>query len=163
MAKRKVLNRNDIALTELTREVAKIINGIKFTYKQFYYLDYAVDEETGRIDKTETVEHYTKDQAEKNIKSMKSAYMIAKGSVDPERIIEFRTHYNIPASSMSLILGFSKNTISNIENGGIASLPSGRFIQLCLNNKTIFIQYLESCSRLDIPKKDEIIKRLQTC
>lgn len=88
-------------------------------------------------------------------------YLIAKGSVAPIEIIEFKEKYEIASSSLSIILGFSKNTISNIESGGINSLPRGRLIKLCLDNISILTKYVESCSLLDIPKKEEILEKLR--
>jgi len=43
---------------------------------------------------------------------------------------------------------------------GFTSLPSGRFIKICLNNTTLLAQYVKSCPALDIPKKNEILERL---
>lgn len=162
MANQTILTRDNKATNELHRCVAKTIKDVTFQYTEVYYLDSAVDEDTGMIDNGIAVEHYTKNQVELNLKAMKAAYMIAKGAVTPTDIIEFRAKYKIAASALSIILGFSKNTISNIENGGITSLPSGRFIKLCLSNTQLLSEYVKSCSSLDIPKKNEILKRLGT-
>ena len=124
------------------------------------YLDYEVDEDTGMINKNKKVKHYTKDQVTRNLKAFKSAYMIAKGAAAPSEIINFRTKYHIAASTLSLILGFSKNTISNIENEGITSLPSGRLIKMCLNNKDIMYQYIKVCEAIDNQKKEELSNKL---
>jgi superfamily II RNA helicase len=59
-----------------------------------------------------------------------------------------------------LILGFSKNTISNIENEGVSSLSSGRLIKMCLNNKDILYQYIKVCDVIDNQKKEELSNRL---
>lgn len=160
MSNKKVLTRNNKTTDELQRNVAKEYKGVTFNYTEVYYLDYEVDEETGMINKNKTVEHYTKDQVDRNMKALKTAYMVAKGSIAPTEIIEFRAKHKIPASALSIILGFSKNTISNIENDGITSLPSGRFIKVCLSNTEILSQYVKSCSSLDIPKKKEIMESL---
>jgi len=160
MANKKVLTRNNKPTDELQRSVVKQMQGVKFNYTEVYYLDFEVDEDTGMINTNKQVAHYTKDQVERNMKALKTAYMVAKGAISSAEIVDFRTKYKIAASSLSLILGFSKNTISNIENGGITSLPSGRFIKVCLNNTTLLTQYVKSCSVLDIPKKNEILERL---
>jgi hypothetical protein len=60
----------------------------------------------------------------------------------------------------SVILGFSKNTISNIENEGITSLSSGRLIKMCLENKKVIYKYVQLCDAIDNVKKEEISKRL---
>jgi len=159
MVGKKVLTRENTPTDELQRSVTKVIKGVELTYKEFYYLDYEVDEETGMIDKKKLVEHYTKDQTTHNIKALKSAYLIAKGSVAPIEIITFREKYKIAASVLSLILGFSKNTISNIEKEGVTSLPSGRFIKVCLNNTALLSEYIKSSS-LENQKKNELLKKL---
>jgi hypothetical protein len=57
-------------------------------------------------------------------------------------------------------LGFSKNTISNIENEGITSLSTGRLIKMCIENKKIIYDYVQLCDLIDNEKKEEISKRL---
>ena len=155
-----VLTRGNNPTEELTQVVEKIHNGIKLSYEEVYYLDYAVDEDTGEIDKDNLVPHYTKEQTTRNMKALKNAYFIAKGAVAPNEIIKFRKKYNIAASTLSLILGFSKNTISNIENEGVSSLPSGRFIKLCLYDTKLLSQYVKSCAYLDPHKKNELYRSL---
>jgi DNA-binding transcriptional regulator YiaG len=162
MVGNEVLTRENTPATELQRVVEKVIKGVKLTYNEVYYLDYDVNEDTGMINKNKSVEHYTKDQTTRNIKAQKSAYHIAKGSVTPIEIINFREKYQIAASVLSLILGFSKNTISNIENDGVTSLSSGRFIKVCLTNRTLLSQYIETCSALEVQKKNELLERLMT-
>ncbi len=97
---------------------------------------------------------------ERNLKALKSAYLIAKGAAAPSEIISFRNKYHISASTFSIILGFSKNTISNIENDGITSLSSGRLIKMCLENKSILYKYVQLCDAIDNVKKEEISKQL---
>lgn len=145
---------------ELVESVKEIYKGISLVYDEFYYLEYEVDEDTGRINKDKKVRHYTKNQVERNLKSLKSAYLIAQGAADPIEIINFRKKYDIPASILSLILGFSKNTISNIENDGITSLPSGRLIKICLSNKDIINNRIKMCSSIDEHKKEELMQKL---
>jgi DNA-binding transcriptional regulator YiaG len=123
-------------------------------------LDYEVDDESGMIDKSKTIKHYTKNQVERNLKALRNAYLIAKGAAAPSEIINFRTKYQISASLFSVILGFSKNTISNIENEGITSLSSGRLIKMCLENRTLINEYVQLCDAIDSAKKEEISKRL---
>lgn len=157
---KKVLTRENKPTEELNEQVEKMFKGVKLKYIEAYYLDEYVDEETGMIQKNKKVKHYTKNQIERNLKSLKNAYHVAKGAADPVEIIKFREKYNIPASTFSVILGFSKNTISNIENDGITSLPSGRLIKMCLNNKRIMYQYIQLCDAIDSHKKLELSKRL---
>jgi len=160
MVENKVLTRENKPTNELLRPVEKVINGVKLTYNEVYYLDYEVDEDTGMINKNKQVEHYAKDQTTRNLKAQKSAYNIAKGAVAPIEIINFREKYKIAASVLSLILGFSKNTISNIENEGVMSLSSGRFIKVCLTDRTLLSEYIKTSSSLEIQKKNELLERL---
>ena len=160
METKKVLTRENKPTDELHDTVEKNYRGIKLEYTEVYYMDYEVNEETGIINKEITVKHYTKNQIDRNMKALKNAYLIAKGAASPSEIISFRNKYKISASTFSIVLGFSKNTISNIENEGITSLSSGRLIKMCLNNKDIIYQYLQLCDSIDNHKKEEISKRL---
>ncbi|MFK7799130.1 MAG: transcriptional regulator, partial [Aureispira sp.] len=152
--------RENLPIQELEQPVQKTFKGLTLTYNEVYYLDAEVDEDTGAINKERQVPHYTKEQTTRNLKALKDAYMIAKGAATPSEIISFRKKYSLAASTLSLILGFSKNTISNIENQGIHSLPSGRLIKICLNNPTIFSQYIQTSSFLDVNTRKELVKQI---
>lgn len=160
MEAKKVLTRENELTVELHETIKKLYKNFELSYEEVYYLDYEVDENTGMINKNKQVKHYTKDQVSRNMKALISAYMIAKGAATPTEIINFRTKYHIAASTLSLILGFSKNTISNIENEGVSSLPSGRLIKMCLNNKDIMFQYIKVCDAIDNNKKEELSNSL---
>ncbi|NOR87598.1 MAG: transcriptional regulator [Bacteroidales bacterium] len=161
MESKKVLTRENKLTVELRETVKKNYKDLELSYDEVYYLDFEVDEDTGMINKNKKkVKHYTKDQAARNMKALKSVYLIAKGAAAPTEIINFRTKYHIAASTLSLILGFSKNTISNIENEGVTSLSSGRLIKMCLNNKDIMYQYIKVCDVIDKRKKDEFSDNL---
>lgn len=160
MVEKKVLTRENTPTNERQRSVEKVVKGVKIIYTEVYYLDDDVNENTGMIDKKKSVEYYTKDQTIRNLKAIKSAYFVAKGAVAPNEIISFRENYQIAASILSIILGFSKNTISNIEKEGITSLSSGRFIKICLTNTKLLSQYIETCPSLDVQKKNELLKKL---
>jgi len=160
MEAKKILTRENELTVELRETVKKMYKNLELSYEEVYYLDCEVDEDTGMINKNKNVKHYTKDQVTRNMKALKSAYMIAKGAASPTEIINFRTKYHIAASTLSLILGFSKNTISNIENEGVSSLPSGRLIKMCLNNKDIIYQYIKVCEAIDTQKKEELSNKL---
>lgn len=160
MGTKKVLTRENIPTDELQRSVEKVYKGLKLTYVESYYLDDQVNEDTGQVIKEKKVRNYTKEQVNRNLKALKSAYLIAKGAASPDEIIEFRNKYHIAASTLSIILGFSKNTISNIENEGITSLPSGRLIKMCLNNKEMMESYIKVCDAIDNQKKEEIFRNL---
>lgn len=160
MKTKKGLTRENFSTNELSGSVEEIFKGVTLKYNEVYYLDYEVDENTGIVNKNKKVKHYTKNQINRNLKALKSAYHIAKGAADPNDIINFRKKYKIPASTFSIILGFSKNTISNIENEGITSLSSGRLIKMCLNDKKIIHHYIQLCDAIESQKKIELSKRL---
>ena len=160
MEPKKVLTRKNSTTDELYDVVEKVYKGIQLQYNESFYLDYIVDEDTGLISNDLKDKHYTKNQMDRNIKALKNAYHIAKGSASPIEIINFRNKYNISASTFSMILGFSKNTISNIENDGITSLSSGRLIKMCLDNTKLVYKYVQLCDSIDNTKKEEISKRL---
>ena len=162
MKVKRILTRENDLTAELRETVKKEFHGFELSFDEVYYLDYKVDEDTGLIDKDEIVKHYTKDQMNRNLKALKSAYMVAKGAASPAEIVNFRTKYHIAASTLSLILGFSKNTISNIENEGVTSLPSGRLIKMCLTNKEIMNKYIRFCDSIDNQKKQELSNRLMS-
>lgn len=156
MKSKVILTRDNKPTKELRETVQQIYKNIELSYEEVYYLDDEVDEETGTINKGKKAKYYTKEQVNRNMKALKNAYLIAKGSINPTDIIKFRNKYNIPASTLSVILGFSKNTISNIENSGVSSLTSGRLINMCLNNKEIMYHYIQVCDALEENKKEEL-------
>ncbi|MCH7523555.1 MAG: transcriptional regulator [Bacteroidetes bacterium] len=160
MEVKKILTRENQPTNELQRSIDKIFKNIKLTYMEVYYLDYEVNEDTGIINREKKVEYYTKSQVNRNMKALKSSYLIAKGAAAPNEIISFRKKYHIPASTLSVILGFSKNTISNIENDGVTSLPSGRLIKMSISNKDIISYYIQVCDSIDNRKKDELSKKI---
>lgn len=160
MEAKKVLTRENKPTNERYGSIEKIYKGIKLEYTEAYYLDYEVNEDTGKINKGKKVKYYTKNQIDRNMKALKNAYLIEKGAAAPSEIISFRTRYRIPASTFSIVLGFSKNTISNIENEGITSLSTGRLIKMCLDNKDIIYKYIQLCDAIDKNKKKELSERL---
>lgn len=160
METKKVLTRENKPTNELQKSVKKVYKGIELSYIEVYYLDYEINGDTGVINKKKKVKYYTKNQMNRNLKALKSAYLIAKGAAAPSDIISFRMKYHIAASTLSVILGFSKNTISNIENEGVTSLPTGRLIKMCLENIDIMYHYIKICDSIDNHKKDELAKKL---
>jgi DNA-binding transcriptional regulator YiaG len=158
--KKVLLTRENKITNELQAITHKKYKDLNLEYIEVFYLDHEVDEDSGLINRDKTAKHYTKNQIDRNMKALKNAYHIAKGAASPVEIINFRNKYQISASTFSIVLGFSKNTISNIENEGITSLPSGRLIKMCLENKNILYQYIQLCDYIDERKKEEISKRL---
>ena len=160
METKKVLTRENIPTEELSATVTKLYKGLKLEYTEVFYLDNVVDEDTGMINQNLKDKHYTKNQMERNLKALKNAYHIVKGSASPTEITNFRKKYKLSASIFSIILGFSKNTISNIETEGITSLSTGRLIKICLDDKNVITRYVQLCDAIDKEKRDEISKRL---
>ncbi len=160
METKKVLTRENKSTEELQSFAEKTFKGIQLKYAEVYYMDDEVDEKTGVINKNHKVKYYTKNQLDRNMKALKSAYLIAKGAAAPSEIITFRKKYGISASTFSVVLGFSKNTISNIENEGITSLASGRLIKMCMNNKNLIQEYIQLCDSINVEKKEELSRKL---
>ena len=160
METKKVLTRDNTLAEELNATVIKTHKSVRLTYNEVYYLDFAVDEDTGTINKDVKEKHYTKNQMERNMKALKNAYHVAKGAASPNEIIFFREKYKIAASTFSIILGFSKNTITNIETEGITSLSTGRLIKICIEDKNVITHYVQLCDALDQRKRDELSKRI---
>lgn len=160
METNKITTRNCNTTDELFRTVEREFKNIKLNYKEAYYLDNAVDEDTGMVLQESNVVYYTKTQVNSNLRALKSAYLIAKGAASPKEIIDFREKYKIAASTLSIILGFSKNTISNIENEGVSSLTSGRLIKMCITNMEQLSNYISLCDSLDNDKKEALTERI---
>lgn len=160
METKKVLTRDNTPTEELSAAVIKSHKGLLLEYKEVYYLDFAVDEDTGMINKDVKEKYYTKNQMERNMRALKNAYHIAKGAASPDEIIFFREKYKIAASMFSIILGFSKNTITNIETEGITSLSTGRLIKICIEDKNVITRYVQLCDALDQRKRDELSQRI---
>ena len=71
MEAKKVLTRENKPTDELQRTVEKVFKGTKLAYKEAYYLDYEVDENTGLINKNKKVRHYTKEQVNRNMNELR--------------------------------------------------------------------------------------------
>jgi transcriptional regulator with XRE-family HTH domain len=158
--KKFILTRNNEPTEEKYEIISKEYKGLTLKFEEAYYLDFEVDEDTGMINNDKLVKHYTKNQVTRNLKALKNAYAISKDSIDPLEILEFRRSYDIAASTLSMILGFSKNTISNIENEGVTSIPSGRFIKMALRDRKTLYRYIELSDWLDEEKRNDLAKRI---
>ena len=78
MLSKEILTRENNPTNELQRIAKRNINGIKFQFKEVYYLDYDVDEKTGMINKNQMAVFYTSNQVSRNMKALKSSYLISK-------------------------------------------------------------------------------------
>ncbi len=158
---KSILKRNGDKTEELSCFVTKKFNQIEFSYKIHYYLDNIVDENNGKISKTDLEKHFTEEQMERNTAALKNAYFAAQGSISPIEIIKFRKKHKIAASTLSYILGFSKNTISNIEKDGISSLATGRLIKNSIENKNLLRKYIKLCYKIDEKKKERLLQEIE--
>ena len=73
----KVLTRDNEPTDELQRSVKKTFNDFKLEYTEAYYMDYDVDEDTGMINRQNKVEYFTKSQMDRNLKALKTSYLVA--------------------------------------------------------------------------------------
>jgi putative zinc finger/helix-turn-helix YgiT family protein len=78
----------------------------------------------------------------------------------PEKIIEIRKKYGIPASTMSDILGFGVNTYRNYENGEVPSTANARLIQLIEDPKEL-IRIVNFSQCLDQKEKEKILRKAE--
>lgn len=58
---------------EVKRSIVKDFYGVKIHYDEVYYLDYEVNEDTGKINRSKKVKYYTKDQVNRNLIFLKKA------------------------------------------------------------------------------------------
>ncbi len=77
----------------------------------------------------------------------------------PEEIERARNQYGIPASKMSLILGFGLNFYRLWEAGEIPLLSNSKLIQLAAN-PAIFKTMVERCDALNETTKAKYIARV---
>jgi len=78
MVSKEIFTRDNNPTDELQRTAERNINGVKFTFKEVYYLDYDVDENTGIINRESKGVFYTGSQVDRNMKALKRAYHISK-------------------------------------------------------------------------------------
>lgn len=81
MNQTKILRRDNTPTEELQEIVKRTFEGVDFSYKAVYYLDYEVDEYTGMINKEKLVRFCTKKQMNQNLKACKEAYSTAKAGI----------------------------------------------------------------------------------
>ncbi len=72
-------------MKELKETIKETFRGVPIEYEEVYYLDYGVDEETYKIDRTRKEKFYTKEQSIRNSKAFKSAYE-RKNHSDEKRV-----------------------------------------------------------------------------
>lgn len=74
-----VLTRDNSPVEEQIETAHKLFKGIEIKYEEVYYLDHEVDENNGKINRGKKVKHYTKEQIQRNLKALKSSYLLAIG------------------------------------------------------------------------------------
>jgi len=77
----------------------------------------------------------------------------------PEKIIEIRKKYGIPASTMSDILGFGVNTYRNYENGEIPSTANARLMQM-IEHSGEFAKMVDLSKNLLQKEREKILRRI---
>ncbi len=78
----------------------------------------------------------------------------------PEEIGRIRKQYSVPASKMSLILGFGPNTFRLYEAGEVPSISNAKLIQLAHHPKN-FREMVISCDVLDDATKTKYIHKAE--
>lgn len=63
-------------MEQLEETVTKIFKGIEIEYVEVFHLNYAVDENTGKIDYSKKEKFYTKDQIDKNKIEALKAFLV---------------------------------------------------------------------------------------
>ncbi len=67
-------------MTELSKINTVSYLGYSVEYTEYYYLDYEVDENTGKRNKSIQVPYHTNEQIDRNVKAMLEAYNIAENN-----------------------------------------------------------------------------------
>lgn len=75
MSENKILTRENGLTEELKETVERVHKGILCVYDKYYYLDYDVNEYTGKINRKKKAKFCTKNQVERNLKAVKEAYL----------------------------------------------------------------------------------------
>lgn len=78
----------------------------------------------------------------------------------PAEIIKIREKYGLPASKMSIILGFGVNSYRQYENGEVPSVSNARLIQM-IDDPKKFIEMVQLCDLLDEKNKSNYLQKAQ--
>ncbi len=76
MSKKTVFTRENEVTEELRETVKTTHKGVVCVYDRLYYLDYEVNEYTGKINREKKAKFCTKNQVSRNLKAVKEAYLI---------------------------------------------------------------------------------------
>lgn len=98
---------------------------------------------------------------ELNLIQMYNQYREKEGIPYKDEIIEYRKQYGIPATKMSLILGFGINMYGKYEAGEIPSVSNGRMIHSICNDPDLFKRFfLNNAYGFDEKEKTVIVKKI---
>ena len=96
---------------------------------------------------------------ELNLNQLYNQYRYKNNIPFVDEIVEIRKKYEVPASTMSDILGFGTNTYRNYENGEIPSKANAKLISLA-DDPAQFKKLVNECSTLDEKMQNKILKRV---
>jgi len=133
---------------ELVRE-KKTLEFRKESFEVMYHVYRCVD----------TGEEFEDEQlSDLNLDQVYNAYRVRHKLPFPEEIREIRSRYDLPATTMSQILGFGVNQYRLYETGEVPSETNARLIQMAGNPE----EFLRLVELSDIPEgrqKEKLIKR----
>ncbi len=109
----------------------------------------------------DTGEEFEDDQlGDLNLDQVYNAYRAKHKFPFPEEIKELRGRYDLPATTMSQILGFGINQYRLYETGEIPSETNARLIQMA-GNPDEFIRLIELSNVSEIRQKEKLLKRIE--
>ncbi|MBI9063684.1 MAG: DUF2384 domain-containing protein [Marinilabiliaceae bacterium] len=82
-----IKNRDGEDIPILYEVIIKEFRGVRISYVSRFYMDYAVDEETFKIDRSRKEKFYTSEQVAQNLKAFKEAYNEARGEMSNMEIL----------------------------------------------------------------------------
>lgn len=98
---------------------------------------------------------------ELNLTQLHNLYREKEGIPYKDEIIEYRKQYGLPATKLSLILGFGINMYGKYEAGEIPSVSNGRMIHSICKDPEIFKRFFQNNAYgFDEKEKIAIIKKI---
>jgi uncharacterized phage-associated protein len=109
----------------------------------------------------DTGEEFEDDQlGDLNLDQVCNAYRARHRFPFPEEIKELRGRYDLPATTMSQILGFGVNQYRLYETGEIPSETNARLIQMA-GNADEFLRLIELSDVSEVRQKDKLLKKIE--
>jgi len=108
---------------------------------------------------TDTGEEFEDEQlSDLNLDQVYNAYRVRHKLPFPEEIREIRSRYDLPATTMSQILGFGINQYRLYETGEVPSETNARLIQMA-GNPEEFLRLVELSDISEGRQKEKLLKR----